>query len=127
MIFEDDVVIVRKYTPLDFDEILILSINCEWKMTAKWRHFLYEENNLDAAQYYTAPFMPGTSGYIIKPSAAQKLVDYYNRTNTFIVSDVAMSSELINMQIHPQLIGRSKTLEEKQSLVHFNGWGNLLN
>jgi GR25 family glycosyltransferase involved in LPS biosynthesis len=126
MVFEDDVVIVREYEPLEFNEILILSINCEWKMTTKWRHFLYETNQLPTAQDYTEPFMPGTSGYIIKPAAAKKLIDYYNNTNTFIVSDVAVSSDIVNMQIHPRLIGRSKTLEEKQSLVSFHGWETLL-
>jgi glycosyl transferase family 25 len=122
MIFEDDVKIYRTLKPIEFNEVLILSINYEWKMALAWKHFLEETNNLTEAQAYTSPYMPGTSGYIIKPVAAKKLVEYYDSTNTFIVSDVAMSKNLINMQIHPQLIGRSKTAEEKQSLVATNFW-----
>jgi GR25 family glycosyltransferase involved in LPS biosynthesis len=122
MIFEDDVKIYRKLKLIDFNEVLILSINYEWKMALAWKHFLEETNNLTEAQPYTSPSMPGSSGYIIKPVAAKKLVDYYDSTNTFIVSDVAMSKNLINMQIHPQLIGRSKTANEKQSLVATAFW-----
>jgi glycosyl transferase family 25 len=122
MIFEDDVKIYRSLRPIEFNEVLILSINYEWKMALAWKHFLEETNKLTEAQEYTSPYMPGSSGYIIKPLAAKKLVEYYDSTNTFIVSDVAMSKNLINMQIHPQLIGRSKTAEEKQSLVATNFW-----
>jgi GR25 family glycosyltransferase involved in LPS biosynthesis len=122
MIFEDDVKIYRKLRLIDFNEVLILSINYEWKMSLNWKHFLEEENNLTEAQDYTSPYMPGTSGYIIKPFAAKKLVKYYDSTNSFIVSDVAMSKNLINIQIHPQLIGRSKVSEEKKSLVATEFW-----
>jgi GR25 family glycosyltransferase involved in LPS biosynthesis len=122
LIFEDDVIVSRPYIPIDFKEVLILSINYEWKMSLSWKHFLEESNNLKQAQPYTSPYMPGTSGYAIKPEAAKKLIEYYDRTNTFIVSDVAMSRDLIEMQIHPQLIGRSKMTDEKQSLVATNFW-----
>jgi GR25 family glycosyltransferase involved in LPS biosynthesis len=64
--------------------------------------------------------MPGTSGYIIKPKAAKKLLDVYSKS--YITVDVAMNSKIINMQIHPQLIGRSKTMDEKESLVRKIKW-----
>jgi GR25 family glycosyltransferase involved in LPS biosynthesis len=120
MIFEDDTVILREFRPIDFDEVLILSINYDWDMSLKWRHFLENTNSLIDAQEYTSPFMPGTSGYIIKPVAAKKLLEEYK--NTFIISDVAMNSSVIKMQIHPQLIGRSKTMDEKLSLVRLKTW-----
>jgi GR25 family glycosyltransferase involved in LPS biosynthesis len=127
MIFEDDVKIYRPYTPIEFDEVLVLSLNYDWKMTFKYRKYLEENNDLTVPIEYRHPYMPGTSGYIIKPKAARKLVDYYDTTNTFIISDIAMSSDLINIEIHPQLIGRSKMVNEKKSLVrmHLEEWNSL--
>jgi GR25 family glycosyltransferase involved in LPS biosynthesis len=127
MIFEDDVKIYRQYTPIEFDEVLVLSLNYDWKMTFKYRKYLEENIDLKEPIKYRHPYMPGTSGYIIKPKAAQKLVDYYDNTNTFIISDIAMSSDLINIEVHPQLIGRSKMIDEKKSLVrmHLDEWSVL--
>jgi len=127
IIFEDDVKIYRPYTPVEFDEVLVLSLNYDWKMTFKYRKYLEENNNLREAIKYRHPYMPGTSGYIIKPKAAQKLLDYYDSTNTFIISDIAMSSDIINIEVHPQLIGRSKMVDEKKSLVrmHLEEWSDL--
>jgi GR25 family glycosyltransferase involved in LPS biosynthesis len=127
MIFEDDVVIYRNYTPIEFDEVLVLSLNYDWKMTYKYRKYLEETHEITAPIKYRHPYMPGTSGYIIKPVAAKKLIDYYDSTNTFIISDVAMSADIINIEIHPQLVGRSKMVDEKKSLVrmHLEEWKNL--
>jgi GR25 family glycosyltransferase involved in LPS biosynthesis len=127
MIFEDDVKIYRPYTPIEFDELLVLSLNYDWKMTFKYRKYLEENNDLTVPVKYRHPYMPGTSGYIIKPKAAQKLVDYYDTTNTFIISDIAMSSDIVNIEVHPQLIGRSKMIDEKKSLVrmHLEEWKDL--
>jgi GR25 family glycosyltransferase involved in LPS biosynthesis len=122
MVFEDDVIVTRKYNPIEFDEVLIISINYDWDLSLQWNHFLEKSNNHTTAQPYTSPFMPGTSGYIIKPVAAKKLVDEY--TKSFIISDVAMNSNVIKMEIHPQLIGRSKTMDEKVSLVRLKSWEN---
>lgn len=120
MVFEDDAIILKNYQPIEFDEVLILSINYDWDMSLKWKHFLEETNSYSTAQEYTSPYMPGTSGYIIKPVAAKKLLNEYK--NSYIISDVAMNSNIIKMQIHPQLIGRSKTMDEKLSLVRLKTW-----
>ena len=92
-------------------------------MSLEWKDYLEKDNNLEAAQPYTERFIPGTSGYIIKPSAAKKLIETYK--NSYIISDVAMNSEIIKMEIHPQLIGRSKTMDEKESLVRRINWDTL--
>ena len=127
MIFEDDVIIYRNYTPIDFKEVLVLSLNYDWKMTYKYRKYLEETHEITTPIEYRHPYMPGTSGYIIKPVAAQKLIDYYDSTNTFIISDVAMSADIITIEIHPQLIGRSKMVDEKKSLIrmHLEEWKDL--
>lgn len=123
MVFEDDVVVYRKLTPLNFEEVLILSINYDWDMSLEWKDYLEKDNELTSAQPYTERFIPGTSGYIIKPAAAKKLLETYK--NSYIISDVAMNSSIIKMEIHPQLIGRSKTMDEKESLVRRINWETL--
>jgi GR25 family glycosyltransferase involved in LPS biosynthesis len=124
MVFEDDIVVHKEYQEIEFDELLILSINFDWgSIMEKWRK--YFENNINETTPipFTERFMPGTSGYIIKPKAAKKLLDTYSKT--FITVDVAMNSDVINMEIHPQLIGRAKTMDEKESLVRRINWDTL--
>jgi GR25 family glycosyltransferase involved in LPS biosynthesis len=124
MVFEDDIIVLNNYTDIDFQEVLILSINFDWgPIMEKWRSYLEQPNNLKQALPFTEKFMPGTSGYIIKPLAAKKLLDTYS--NTYITVDVAMNSDTIIMEIHPQLIGRSKTMDEKESLVRRINWDTL--
>jgi GR25 family glycosyltransferase involved in LPS biosynthesis len=123
MVFEDDVVVYRPLKEINFDEVLIISINYDWDMSLQWKDYLEKDNELTTAQPYTERFIPGTSGYIIKPVAAKKLVETYK--NSYIISDVAMNSEIIKMEIHPQVIGRSKTMDEKESLVRRINWDTL--
>jgi len=123
IVFEDDVVIYRPLKQINFDEVLIISINYDWDMSLRWKDYLEKSNDLSEAQPYTERFIPGTSGYIIKPVAAKKLIDTYK--NSYIISDVAMNSEVVKLQIHPQLIGRSKTMDEKESLVRKIHWENI--
>jgi glycosyl transferase family 25 len=123
MVFEDDVVVYRPLKEMNFDEVLIISINYDWDMSLQWKDYLEKDNELTTAQPYTERFIPGTSGYIIKPVAAKKLIETYK--NSYIISDVAMNSEIIKMEIHPQVIGRSKTMDEKESLVRRINWDTL--
>jgi hypothetical protein len=64
--------------------------------------------------------MPGASGYILKPHAAKKLVEEYK--NSYLPADLAIHSKICKMAIHSKLMGRSKTMDEKQSLTRFKGW-----
>jgi GR25 family glycosyltransferase involved in LPS biosynthesis len=124
MIFEDDIVVLNNYIDVDFQEVLILSINFDWgPLIEKWQPYLKKSNNFKEAVPFTEKFMPGTSGYIIKPVAAKKLLDTY--TDTYITVDIAMNADVIIMEIHPQLIGRSKTMDEKESLVRRINWDTL--
>lgn len=124
IVFEDDIIVHRDYQEIDFDELLILSINFDWgDLMEKWRKYLEEDIHETTAVPFTERFMPGTSGYIIKPKAAKKLLDTY--VNTFITVDVAMNSDVINMEIHPRLIGRAKNMDEKESLVRRINWDTL--
>jgi len=120
MIFEDDLVIYRPHTHIDFEEILILSINYDWSHANKWKYLLEETNQLDNAQEYTSRFMPGASGYILTPAAGKKLIDTY--ANTYLPADIAINSDFCRLQIHPRPIARSKTMEEKESMTRKKHW-----
>jgi len=120
MIFEDDIIIYNDYREIDFEEILILSINYDWSISDSYKKYLEEKNTLLEPVSYSQRFMPGASGYIIKPNAAKKLIDCY--LDSYLPADVAINLEICNLQIHPQLIGRSKTMAEKESMTRRKYW-----
>ena len=120
MIFEDDIIVLNPYKEIEFEEVLILSINYDWTLSAPWKIYLEEKNEIQEAINYTSRFIPGASGYIIKPVAAQKLLTCY--ANSYLPADVAINSEICKLQIHPQLIGRSKTMAEKESMTRKKNW-----
>lgn len=120
MIFEDDLIVINEYNEILFEEILILSINYDWVVSNPWKKFLEEKNDLLTAQPYMSRFMPGAAGYIIKPVAAKKLLECYSKS--YLPADIAINSEICTIQIHPKLLGRSKTMEEKESMTRRKYW-----
>jgi glycosyl transferase family 25 len=120
MIFEDDLIVLNLYKEIEFEEILILSINYDWGISEPWKKFLEEKNTLSTAQPYTSRFIPGAAGYILKPALAKKLIDLYK--NSYLPADVAINSEICKLEIHPQLLGRSKTMAEKESMTRRKYW-----
>jgi glycosyl transferase family 25 len=123
IIFEDDVIFYRPFVPVDWDEILILSLCTEWTdRSEKYFHLLEENNEEPKALEFLDFCVPGTSGYAIKPKAAKKLLKLYK--NTFAPSDHAINKNVVKIQIHNKLIGRSRTEDEgKESLTrNFKMW-----
>jgi glycosyl transferase family 25 len=120
MIFEDDLVVLNSYKEIEFEEILILSINYDWGISEPWKKFLEEKNSLSTAQPYTSRFIPGAAGYILKPALARKLINLYK--NSYLPADVAINNEICKLEIHPQLLGRSKTMAEKESMTRSKHW-----
>ena len=120
MIFEDDVKFYRNFTPVDFDDVLVLSINYDWKVLDFLKTYLEESHSLSTTVLYNQPYMPGASGYAITPQAAKKLIDTYK--NSYLPADWAINSSICNIKIHPQLMGRSKTMDEKESLTRLKIW-----
>jgi GR25 family glycosyltransferase involved in LPS biosynthesis len=117
MVFEDDVMFTRTYYPVDFDDVLITVFGNRNK-SAKYYHYLTDPNGEPRAEGYWQASMPGTVGYAINPHAAKKLVDYYNKHNTFLPSDNAMMTALIKIQVHSHVMGRAMHSEDgKKSLV----------
>lgn len=119
-IFEDDVVFYKNYSPVEFNEVLVISINYDWKVTEQYRPLLEHTIDKAIALDYTPFYMPGCSGYVLKPATAKKLVETY--ATTYLPADWAINNNLCNIKLHSHLIGRSKTMKEKESLTRFKGW-----
>lgn len=120
IIFEDDVKFYRSFTPIYFDDVLVLSINYDWKALEFLKIYLEELQSLSTTVHYDQFYMPGASGYAITPQAAKKLIDTYK--NSYLPADWAINSSICNIKIHPQLMGRSKTMDEKVSLTRLKIW-----
>jgi GR25 family glycosyltransferase involved in LPS biosynthesis len=120
-IFEDDVVFERNYIPVEFSEVLVLSINYDWAAVRdQYKHLLEEQSEVPEALDYNFKYMPGCSGYIITPSAARKLAKTYK--TTYLPADCAINNLICDIKIHSMLMGRSKTMSEKESLTRTRKW-----
>jgi glycosyl transferase family 25 len=114
-IWEDDVVFKRSLIPIEFEDVLALTINYDWKMTKPYRQYLEKEFSITTNVDYPEYCMPGAGGYLIKPHAAKKLVDQYK--NYYLTPDWAINSEICKIMLHPRPVGRTKTYDEKISLT----------
>lgn len=120
MIFEDDVIFYRNFSPVEFTDVLVLSINYDWKAIDFLKTYLEKTHSLSTSVVYNQFYMPGASGYIIKPHTAKNLIETYK--HTYLPADWAINSSICKITIHPQLMGRSKTMNEKESLTRSKIW-----
>jgi glycosyl transferase family 25 len=119
-IFEDDVIFIREYYPVDFDDVLIVVLG-SWLVNTDMLYV--SDSQTPSALNFTGPCLPGTPGYAIKPHAAKKLLDEYK--NTYLPSDVAVKSSLVDIKIHSHLMGRALTEKDgKESLTYTRYWEN---
>jgi glycosyl transferase family 25 len=116
VIFEDDVIIKRPLVPVEFSDVLIVCLGAVKR--SRYEHYLANPVGEPQAQIYEHTTMPGACGYIIKPSAAEKLVKTYEKT--YIAADNAISVELVDIRIHNYLMGEANT--DKQSLTKSSGF-----
>lgn len=110
-IFEDDVTIHRKLVPVEFEDILIVSLGA--KKSDRYKHFLNNPTGEPRAEDYQNASMPGTTGYIITPAGAKKLLNAYRKT--FLASDNAINKMIVDIKIHSHLVGEANL--EKKSLT----------
>jgi len=110
-IFEDDVNIVRRLEPVEFEDVLVVALGAVKRK--KNAHYLENSVGIPRAENYENASMPGTVGYIITPQGATKLLNRYR--NTYLASDNAMNQAVIKIQIHSHLIGEANLA--KQSLT----------
>ena len=103
-IFEDDVKFFRGYRPIDFDDILIVSVGKTAYKDDPYKEYLECPSGTHRPMAWRNYSMPGTSGYIIMPHAARRLVKAYR--DWYLPADNAINKSLVNIQIHNYLMGR---------------------
>jgi GR25 family glycosyltransferase involved in LPS biosynthesis len=120
-IFEDDVKFFRGYTPVDFEDLLILSLGKNSFYNEPYKTWLENPNDNPKAHEWSGFSMPGASGYILKPHAAKSLVKFYR--NYFMPADNAINKNILKMQITNFLMGRN-TLPEEGNISDRKAKGN---
>ena len=101
-IWEDDIVLRRRYSPIEWEDVLILALGHRTK-SERYMHYLESPEGKPAAVEYHQSSMPGCCGYAIKPHAAKKLIDIYNKT--YLPADNAINQYHVNIQIHNHVMG----------------------
>ena len=108
-IFEDDVIFIRNYIPVEFEEILIVALGKELYRTDL--KSMYEDPiGIPSALQWARTSMPGNVGYGITPIAAKKLLTTYQ--HTFLSADNAINHHEVNIKIHSHLMGRAMLADE---------------
>jgi len=109
-IFEDDVKFFRNYSPVEFDDLLIVSLGKNSFYNEPYKTWLENPVGVPKACEWSGFSMPGASGYILKPHAAKNLVKFYR--NYFMPADNAINKNLVRMQITNFVMGRNTLPEE---------------
>jgi len=120
LIWEDDIILTRKYEPVDWEDVLIVALGHPTK-SVRWMHLLDNPQGEAQALGYKSPSMPGCCGYAIKPHAAKRLLETY--ASTFRPADNAINRNIIKMQIHSHIMGIAR-VAGKRSLTRAGAWKN---
>ena len=120
-IFEDDVKIIRPLHMIEFNEVLVIALGAVKKR--KYIHYLENPTGDPNAMDYYHASMPGAVGYLIKPNAAKKLINYYK--DTYLSADNAINQAVVEIQIHNYLIGEANL--DKQSLTKASNFWRAFN
>jgi hypothetical protein len=121
MIFEDDVNFYRGWLPVEWRDVLILSLGKSTFVEEPWKTYLENPSGTVQPVPYPNYSMPGTSGYAIKPEAARKLLKTYR--GYYIASDNAINQSVCEIEVHNHLMGRNTTTEEGNiSMVSTKEW-----
>jgi GR25 family glycosyltransferase involved in LPS biosynthesis len=119
-VWEDDIVLSRAYTPIDFEDVLVIALGHPTKSQG-YIQYLENPKGPPMAQEYRQASMPGCCGYVIKPHAARKLVETYK--NTFLPADNAINQYHIKIQIHNYICGTALVEKDgKKSLTRTKFW-----
>jgi GR25 family glycosyltransferase involved in LPS biosynthesis len=110
MIFEDDVKFFRKYEPVDFQDVLILSLGKNSFYDEPFKTYLENPSGTPKSVEWKNFSMPGASGYAITPAAAKTLIKFYRPY--WYPADNAINQFVCKIQIHTHLMGRNTLPEE---------------
>lgn len=121
MIFEDDVKFFRGWQPVDWDDVLVLSLGKSSFLSDPWKTYLETPSGNPQPITWRSFSMPGASGYAIKPHAAKSLVKFYSKF--FYPADNAINQHLVKIQVHSYLMGRNTLPEEGNiSMTRAKDW-----
>ena len=124
MIFEDDVKFYRNFIPVDWQDILILSLGKTSYLNDPYEQYLNNPKGNPQPMPWYASSMPGTSGYAIKPRTASSLIKYYR--GYFLPSDNALNRSVCEIECHNYLMGRHLTDEEGNvSMIKTKTWQDI--
>jgi GR25 family glycosyltransferase involved in LPS biosynthesis len=110
MIFEDDVKFYRKFNPVEWEDVLILSLGKSSFLSDPWKKYLEEPTGTPQVVDWKNFSMPGASGYAIKPDAAKALIKYYRPY--WYPADNAINKFLVKIQVTTHIMGRNTLPEE---------------
>jgi GR25 family glycosyltransferase involved in LPS biosynthesis len=110
MIFEDDVVFYREYIPVEFKDILIISLGKNSFYNEPFKSYLECPSGTAKSIEWKNFSMPGASGYIISPTGAKSLVKFYRHLYT--PADNAINKNLVDIKITTFIMGRNTTEDE---------------
>jgi GR25 family glycosyltransferase involved in LPS biosynthesis len=121
MIFEDDVKFFRGWEPIEWDDVLVLSLGKTSFLKNPWKTYLETPSGNPQPVTWSNFSMPGASGYAIKPKAAKGLIKFYK--NYFYPADNAINQFLCRIQVHTYLMGRNTLPEEGNiSMTRYKSW-----
>lgn len=121
IIWEDDINLIRPYFAVDWQDVLILALGHPTK-SGKYMHYLDNPTGDPRPEGYHQSSMPGCCGYAIKPHAAKKLLEIYEKT--YLPADNAINQYHVKIQIHSHVMGIAK-VEGKKSLTKLKSWHNI--
>ena len=125
IIWEDDIKLTRPFSPVEWEDILILALGHPTK-SVRYLQYLESPNGSAAAVEYQQSSMPGCCGYAIKPKAAKTLLKVYK--NTYLPADNAINCYHVKMQIHNHIMGIAAIKKDgKKSLTRTNFWNSYEN
>ncbi len=122
MIFEDDTRVIRPWTPVEWQDVLVVASSHAKKM-GRYMQYLESPQGEPRAQPYGQSSMPGAAGYVIKPHAAKILIQEF--ANSFLPADNAINQHLVSILIHSHMMGRAQDRERthgKSSLIRTKLW-----
>jgi GR25 family glycosyltransferase involved in LPS biosynthesis len=120
IIWEDDIVLTRSYLSIDWQDVLILALGHQQK-SPRYMHLLTNPEGEPRPETYRQSSMPGCCGYAIKPHAAKKLLDIYNKT--FLPADNAINVHHLKIEIHNHVMGIALVKKDgKKSLTRHGAW-----
>ena len=123
IIWEDDIVLTRPYTPVEWQDVLVVALGHP-KKSERYMSYLTDPEGMPEAMPYRNSSMPGCCGYAIKPHAARILINTY--ANTYLPADNAINQHHVKIEIHNHIMGTALVGKGiKKSLTRTNFWNKL--